>query len=89
MPFRKKLRAEENQRILAIIGCNIFFVPSATKNINIEIRKTTILPAVVCGYETWSVTMREERRMRMFVNRVLRRIFEPKRDEGTGEWKIL
>ena len=39
--------------------------------------------------ETWSLTMREERRLRVFENRVLREIFGPKRDEGTGEWKKL
>jgi hypothetical protein len=43
------------------------------------------LPVVLRGYETWSVTLREERRLRVFDNRVLRRIFELKRDEGTGE----
>jgi hypothetical protein len=37
---------------------------------------------VLCGYETWSLTMREERRLRVFENRVLRRIFGPKRERG-------
>jgi hypothetical protein len=41
------------------------------------------------GYETWSLTLREECRLRVFVNRVLRRIFVPQRDEVTGEWKKL
>jgi hypothetical protein len=39
------------------------------------------------GCETWSLTLREEQRRRLFENRVLRRIFGPKRDEVTGEWK--
>ena len=39
------------------------------------------------GYETWSLILREERRLIMFENRVLRRIFGPKRDEGMGEWR--
>ena len=39
--------------------------------------------------ETWSLTLREERRLRVFENRVLRRVFEPKRDEVTGEWRKL
>ena len=43
----------------------------------------------MCGYETWSLTLREERRLRVFENRVLRRISGPKRDEVTGEWSIL
>jgi hypothetical protein len=47
------------------------------------------LPAVLCGCETWSLTLREEHRLRVFENRVLRRIFEPKRDEVTGKWKQL
>jgi len=41
------------------------------------------------GRETWSLALREERRLRVFDNRVLRRIFGPKRDEVTGEWKKL
>jgi hypothetical protein len=47
--------------------------------------KTIIVPAVLYGSETWSLTLREERRLRVFENRVLRRIFGPKRDEVTGE----
>jgi hypothetical protein len=43
-----------------------------------------ILPVVLYGCETWSLTLREEHRLRVFVNRVLRRIFGPKRDEETG-----
>jgi hypothetical protein len=48
-----------------------------------------ILPVVLYGCETWSVTLREEQRLRVFENRVLRRIFGPKRDEATGEWRRL
>jgi hypothetical protein len=44
---------------------------------------------VLYGYETWSLTLREEYRLRVFENRVLRRIFGPKRDEVTGEWRKL
>jgi len=47
------------------------------------------LPVVVYGCGTWSLTLREERRLRVFENRVLRRIFGPKRDEVTGEWRKL
>ena len=49
----------------------------------------TILPVVLYGCETWSLTLREERRLRVFENRVLRRVFEPKRDEVTVEWRKL
>jgi PAS domain-containing protein len=48
--------------------------------------KTIILPVVLYGCETWSLTLREEHRLRMFENRVLRRIFGLKRDEVTGKW---
>jgi hypothetical protein len=44
---------------------------------------------VVCGCETWSLTQREEHRLRVFENRVLRKIFGPTRDEVTGEWRRL
>ena len=44
---------------------------------------------VLYGCETWSLTLREERRLRVFENRVLRRVFGPKRDEVTGEWRTL
>jgi hypothetical protein len=48
-----------------------------------------ILPVVLYGCETWSLTLREEHRLRVFENRVLRRIFGPKRYEVTGEWRKL
>jgi hypothetical protein len=48
---------------------------------------TKILLLVRYGCETWSLTMREERRLRVFENRVLRRLFVSKRDEVTGEWR--
>ena len=60
-----------------------------SKNIKIKIYGNTISPVVLYGCENWSLTLREERRLRVFENRVLRRIFGPKRDEVTGEWRIL
>jgi hypothetical protein len=54
------------------------------KNIKIRIYRTIILPVVLYGCETWSLTLREEDRLRVFENRVLRSIFGPKRDEVTG-----
>jgi hypothetical protein len=60
-----------------------------SKNIKIRIYKSIILPVVLYGCETWSLTLREEHRLRVFKNRVLRRIFGPKRDEVTGEWRKL
>jgi hypothetical protein len=60
-----------------------------SKNVKIRIYKTIILPVVLYGYESWSVTLREEHRLRVFENRVLRRIFGPKRYEETGDWRGL
>jgi len=60
-----------------------------SKNLKIKINKTIILPVVLYGCETWSLTLREEGRLRVFENSVLRRIFGPKRDEVTGEWRKL
>ena len=60
-----------------------------SKNIEIKIYRTVILPFVMCGCETWSLTWREERRRRVFENRVLRRLFGPKRDEITSEWRKI
>jgi len=53
-----------------------------------KIFRTAILPVVLYGCETWSLTLREERSLRLFEKRVLR-IFGPKRDEVTGEWRKL
>jgi hypothetical protein len=50
---------------------------------------TTLLPVVLYVCETWSLTLREEHRLRVFENRVLRGIFGSKRDEVTGEWRKL
>ena len=61
-----------------------------SKNLKIKIYRTIILPVVLYGCETWSLTLRQERRLRVFEkNRVLRRVFGPKRDEVTGEWRKL
>jgi len=59
------------------------------RNINIKIYRAIILPVVLYGCETWSLTLREERRLGVFENRMLRRIFGPKRDEVTWEWRKL
>jgi hypothetical protein len=57
-----------------------------SKNLKIRIYKTIILPVVLYGCKTWSLTIREEHRVGMFENRVQRRIFGPKRDEVTRKW---
>jgi hypothetical protein len=60
-----------------------------SKNTKIKIYRSIILPVVLYGCETWSLTLSEEHRLRFFENRVLRRIFGPKRNEVTGEWRRL
>jgi hypothetical protein len=60
-----------------------------SKNLKIGISKTINLPVVLYGCETWSLTLREEHTLTVFENRVLRKIFGPKRDEVTGEWRKL
>jgi hypothetical protein len=57
--------------------------------VKIKIYKTIILPVVLYGCETWSLTLREEHRLRVFENRVLKRIFGPKRVEVTEGWRKL
>ena len=59
------------------------------RTLKIKIYRTIKLPLVLYGCETWSLTLREERRLRVFENRVLRRVFGPKRDEVTGKWRKL
>jgi hypothetical protein len=71
------------------IQSKIFCLPvSYQKKLEIKIYKTVILPVVLYGCETWSLTLRQEHRLRVFENRVLRRIFGPKREED-GSWRKL
>ncbi|KAJ4451220.1 hypothetical protein ANN_02680 [Periplaneta americana] len=60
-----------------------------SKNLKVRIYKTVILPVVLYDCETWTLTLREEQRLRAFENKVLRKIFGAKRDEVTGEWRKL
>ena len=60
-----------------------------SENLKIKIYRTIILPVVLYGCETWSLTLREERRPRVFENKVLRRIYGPRRDEVTRKWRRL
>ena len=70
--------------MLAIIRCSILSSSLLCKNIRITVHNTIILPVVLYGYETWSLTLREERRLTVFENMVLRRIFELKKDGVAG-----
>jgi hypothetical protein len=60
-----------------------------SKNVKVRIYKTIILPVVLYGCEIWSLTLREEHKLRVFENRVLMRIFGPKRDGVMGGWRKL
>jgi hypothetical protein len=64
---------------------NLLFSRLFSKNLKIKIYKTIILPAVLYGCETWYLTLREQHRMKVFENRVLRRIFGLKREEVMGD----
>ena len=67
-------------------GAESFVFQFPIKNINIKIYRTIILPVVLYGCENWSLTLRDGRRLRVFENRVLRKLYGPKRVEVTGEW---
>jgi len=68
---------------------NLLSSSLVSRHLKIEIYRTIILPIVLYGCETWSLTFREERRLEAFENRVLRRLFGLKRDEVKGEWRKL
>jgi len=69
---------------LLLFGTEFFVFQFPIQKLQINIYRTIILPTVLYECETWSLTLREERRLRVFENRVLRRVFGPKRDEVTG-----
>jgi hypothetical protein len=60
-----------------------------SRNLKVKIYKTIILPVVLYGYETWSLTLREKHRLRVFENSMLRRIFGPEKEEVMGDWGKL
>jgi hypothetical protein len=74
--------------MLPTIQCRIFCLLVCCPKTEIRRYKPVILPVVLYGCETWSLTLREKHRLRVFENRVLRRIFGPKRDEVTGGWRM-
>ena len=75
--------------MLAIIRCRTLSSRLLSKNLKIKTYRTIILPVVLYGCEASSLTLREERKLRVFENMMLRRIFGPRRDEVTGEWRRL
>jgi hypothetical protein len=74
---------------LLSFGAEFFVFQFANQKFKIKIQRFIILLVVLYECETWSLTLREERTVRVFENRVLRRIFEPKSDEVTGERRKL
>jgi len=70
-------------------GAESFASRLLSKNIKIVIYRNTILPVVLYGCETWSLTFGEEPRLRVSENRMLRRIFGPRRDEVTKQWRKI
>jgi len=74
---------------LLSFGAELLSSRLLSKNLKIKIYRTIILPVVLYGCETWSLTLREERKLRVFENKVLRIIFGPRRDEVPGDWRRL
>ena len=88
------IREEIKRRIIMGNACyysleKILSSHLLSKKLKVNTYKTIILPFVLYGCETWSLTLREEHRLMMFENKVLRKIFGAKRDEITGEWRKL
>ena len=76
--------------MLAVVRCRIFCLPVCCPKIQrLRYKKRIIFPVVLYGCETWSLTLRQEYRLRVLENRVLKRIFGPKREEVTEEWRKL
>jgi len=91
--YQNSIQKEIKSRLKSGNACylsvqNLLSSSLLSKNLKIKIYRTIILPVVLYGCETWSFTLREEHRLRVFENRVLR-IFGPKRDEVKGEWRRL
>jgi len=88
------IEAEIKSRLKSGNACfysvkNILSFSLLSKNLKIKVYRNIILPVVLYGCETWSLTLREERRLSVLENRVLGRIFGPRRDEVTWEWRKL
>ena len=94
LTYQNSIREEIKSRLKSENACyhlvqNLLPSSLLSKNTKNKIHRTIILPVVLYGCETWSLTLREECKLRVFENRVLRSIFGPKRDEVTKEWRTL
>jgi hypothetical protein len=88
------MQEEIKRRLISGNACyhsvqNLLSSCPLSNNVKVRICNTIILRVVLYGCETWSLTVREELKLRVFENRVLRRIFGPKRDRVTGGWRKL
>ena len=91
---QNSIAEEIKSRLRSGIACyrsvqNFLSSKLLSKNLEIKIYRNIILRVVLYGCETWSLTLREEKKLRVFENMVLRRLFGHRRDEVTGEWKRL
>jgi hypothetical protein len=91
---QNRMHEEINSRLNSGNACyrsvqSLLSLRLLSRNLQVKMYSTLILPVVLYGCETWSLTLREEHRLTFFENRLLRRIFGPKRDEITGEWGKL
>jgi len=94
LTYQNSLAEEIKSRLMLGNSCyhsvqNVLSSRLLSKNLKIKIYKIIILPIFLYECGTWSLTLRKERRPRVFENMVLRRIFRPRRDEVTGEWRRL
>jgi len=94
LTYQNSIQEEIKSRLKSGYACyrllqNLLSSSLLSENVKIKIYRTIILSIVLYGCEIWSLTLRETRRMRVFENRVLRRIFGPKRDEVIGKWRKL
>jgi hypothetical protein len=83
------IQEEIKRRLNSGNACNHSVSSTVKKNVKVRIYKTIILPVVLYGCETWSLTVREEHKLMVFENRVLMRIFGLKKDGVTGGWRKL
>ena len=89
---QNSIQKEIKSRLKVGIACyysvqNIFSSSLLSKNLKLKMYGTIILSVVLYGCETWSLALREKRRLRVFQNRVLRRLFESRKDEVTVVWR--
>ena len=94
LTIQNSIREEIKSRVKSGNACyhsvqNLLSSRLLFRKLKIQIYRTIILPVVLYGCEAWLLELREERKLRVFENMVLRRIFGPRRDEVTGEWRRL